>query len=186
MQNVALIIIVFFLLLLAIPIFTKGYFCYDALNNLGVITIYVFFIKILCYKFKLTKNELVLFTQKKKKQVEFKVSKKQIRFLKQFTVQMQNKVAINNIAFNSRLGINDAMNTALLSGLFNIVCNSIMGILTTKKGKINYSITNYQNFNGMSLVVSVQLSFFIALIDILYAIIMSFLIIKRSDKYEKV
>ena len=186
MQIVWHISIVFFLIFLILPIFAKGYLSFDVLNNIGVISLYIFFIKILAYKIKRKNNRIILYTEKNKRQIEVKVSQKQIRFLKQFTVQMKQKIILKNITVFSRIGLNDAYTTALLVGTFNTFCSCVMGYIKNIKPSTKMRVINYPDYNSSRLTFSAQITGFVTLIDVLYALLMSFIIIKRSEKYERV
>lgn len=186
MQIVWHIVVVFFLLLLIIPIFAKAYAYYDVLNNIGVISLYVFFIRVIAYKVKINKGLIVFYTEKNRKEIEVKVSNKQLRFLKQFSVQMKEKVILKNITIYSRIGLNDAYNTAIGVGLFDTVLSGFMGYLKNLKPSIKTRLMNYPEYNSSRLTAAAQITGFITILDVLYALLMSFIIIKRSEKYERV
>ena len=186
MQIVWHIVIVFFLLLLIVPIFAKAYLYFDVLSNVGVISLYVFFIKIIAYKLKISKGYIILYTEKNKKQIEVQVSQKQLRFLKQFTVQMKQKVILKNVTAFSRIGLNDAYSTALGVGEFNVLYSSVMGYIKNLKPSAKMRVVNHAEYNGSKLTFAAQITGFVTIVDVLYAIIMSFIIIKRSEKYERV
>lgn len=186
MQSLWLIIIVFFLVLLILPVFVKAYVSFDFLHNLGVLSLYIFFIKILTYKIKYEKGDIVVYTNKNKKEIEVKVSNKQLRFLKQLSVQLKQKIILKKINIFSRIGLNDASSTALCIGLFNILASIIVGYIKFSKKSAKMIINSNPNYNGSNFTISIVASCFITLFDIIYSLIMSFVIIKRSEKYERV
>ncbi|MBQ7884920.1 MAG: DUF2953 domain-containing protein [Clostridia bacterium] len=186
MQIVWHVVIVFFLLLLIVPIFAKVYACFDVFGNIGAVSLYVFFIKIIAYKVRISDGKLIFFTEKNKKEVEVQVSQKQLRFLEQFGVQMKEKTIIKNINVYSRIGMQDAFATAMLSGAINVAISSVMGFIKNSKKSAKMTLVNIPEFNGRFLTMSLQVTGFITLVDILYAIVMSFIIIKRSEKYERI
>lgn len=186
MQIVWQILIVFFLISLILPIFAKAYAYFDLLGNVGVVSLYILFFKIIAYKIKFANGNIILYTEKNRKQIEVKVSKKQLRFLKQFTIQMKQKVILKNVTAFSRIGLNDAYSTAVCVGLFNTVCSSIMGYVKNTKHSAKMRLVNHPQYNGSRLTFATQITGFVTLVDILYSVIMSFIIIKRSEKYERV
>ncbi|MBE7074421.1 MAG: DUF2953 domain-containing protein [Clostridiales bacterium] len=186
MQIVLPVIVVFFLLLLIVPIFSKVYVTFDILNNIGVLSIYVLFIKIFAYKIKREGKEIILFTEKDKKEVQLKVSKKQLRFLKQLSVQLKEKILLKRAVFYSRIGLNDAYLTALGTGFINVLVSMIMGYVKNTKKSARMQVINIPEFNGQYFAIAAHVTCFITLFDIIYAFVMSFLIIKRSEKYERV
>ena len=94
MQNLWLIVVVFFLVLIVIPINSKLHFSYDILNNIGTFSLHLFFVKIFAYKFRLNGKDIIIISKNNKKQIETKVSNKQIRFFEQLTIQLKQKVVI--------------------------------------------------------------------------------------------
>lgn len=186
MQSLWLIIVVFFLVLLIMPIFAKAYFSFDFLNNLGVVSLYILFIKIIAYKITFKNGQVVIYTSKNKKEIELRVSDKQLRFLKQLSVQLKEKVILKSVVFFSRIGLNDAFKTALGTGLFNSVVSGIMGYIKNTKKSAKMQIVNNPLYNGQSLTITVKVHCFVTIFDAIYSLIMSFVIIKRSEKYERV
>lgn len=186
MQIVWQIIVVFFLIVLILPIFSKAYVCYNVLDNNGVVSLYIFFIKIISYKIKIASGNIIFFTEKDKKQIELQVSTKQLRFLQQFSVQMKQKVIIKNITAFSKIGLNDAYHTALAVGAFNAFCSGVIGYLKNIKPSAKMRVYSNPEYNNLRLSFAFQITGFITIIDVIYSLIMSFIIIKRSEKYERV
>ncbi len=185
MQSVWLIVVVLFFVLLIVPVFAKAYLSYDFLNNVGIVSLYVFFVKILTYKLKFVKNQIVVYTNKNKKEVEVEISNKQIRFLKQFSVQMQQKIIVKKVNFFSRIGLNDAFYTALCSGMINVVSGMLVAYLKNIKKSAKFVVETNPNYNGKNFTIAVVASCFVTIFDVVYSIIMSLTIIKRSEKYER-
>lgn len=186
MQSLWLIIIVFFLILLIVPIFSKVYVYFDFLNDSGNVSVYLFCFKMLNYKIKFEDYRLIVYTSKDQKDVELQVSKKQMRFLKQMSIQLKEKVVLKNIKIFFRIGLNDAFNTALVSGTITSLISAIFGYIKNTKQTAKISIFSEPNFVDKNFITELKIDLFITTFDVLYAIIMSFLIIKRSEKYERV
>ena len=185
MQSLWLIVVVFFLILLIIPFFCKVHLSYDILNNLGVLSVYVFFIKIIVLKIKLKGKDIILISEKNKKQIETKISKKQMRFLEQLNAQLKQKIIVRKISAYSRIGTGDAMSSALISGLFTSVVSSLFAYIKNTKKSAKLMVKTEPDYNGNSLIFSFYLSFMITIFDIIYSLIMALTIIKRSEKYER-
>ena len=101
MQSLWLIFVVFFLLVLVLPIFTKIHASFDILHNMGTLSLYIFFIKIFAYKIKIENKSIVLISKKGKEFVETKISDKQLKFLKQLNVQFKQKIIVKNYRVNA-------------------------------------------------------------------------------------
>lgn len=185
MQSLWLIIVVFFVALLIVPILIKINVSFDVLNNLGAVSMYVFFIKIFAFKVKVKNKKLLLYSEDSKKEIDFKLSEGKKRFLTQLFAQIKEKIILKDCTTVSRIGLNDAMNTALLTGLFNMVIGGLYGKIKTIKKSSNLRIISNPEYNGMGLSFCVYAHMFITLFDLIYGVFMSFLIIKRSEKYER-
>lgn len=186
MQNIWLVIVVFFLVLLIIPIVIKIYASYNLLDNLGVISIYIFFIKIVAYKVRYQDKQIIVFSQKNAKDIPIQISEKKLRFIEQLSSQLKDKIIIRNIMFISRIGVNDACNTALLTGLVSSVVGTIIGLIKNKKHSAKFELINLPEYNGKVFTISTTIKCHITIFDILYALFISLLIVQRSEKYERI
>ena len=61
-----------------------------------------------------------------------------------------------------------------------------MGYLKTLKKSINYEVYNNPDFYKNSIDYCIIAKCFITIFDIVYALVISAVIIKRSDKYERI
>lgn len=186
MQSLWLIVVVFFLIIAIIPIFAKAYVTFDFLNNIGVISLYVFCFKVITYKAKFEKFNLVLYTNKGKTDVQVEVSSKQLRFLKQLSAQLKQKIILKNLSFYTRFGLLDAYATAIVTGIFNSLISAFMGYIKNTKKSAKMQIFNNPNYNGSNFTIVCNVKCFVTLFDVIYSLLMSFIIIKRSEKYERV
>lgn len=186
MQSLWLIFVVFFLLLLIIPFSIKVYASYDLFNNLGAISIYVFFIKIFAYKVTFKNNKILLYTQKDTKQVPIQLSDKKLRFLEQIIIQLKEKIVIKNATVFTKIGLNDAYHTALMSGTVNAIISIIFARIKNKKKSAKLKIVDMPYYNGNSFILSANGIVSITLFDILYGIFFAIIVKKRSEKYERI
>lgn len=186
MQTVWLVIVVFFLILLIMPIFAKVHISYDLLHNLGAVSLYIFCIKILAYKVKFKGKNIILIKENKKKEIETKISDKQMRFFTQLSVQLKEKVVIRKLSVFSRVGVGDAFNSVMLMGTISVFINTILSMIKTNKPSARISYIPETAYNQNYFTVTLYCSFMITIFDIIYAIFMSLTIKKRSEKYERV
>lgn len=186
MQSLLLIIVVFFLLVLIVPIFVKFHLSYDIINNLGTLSVYIFFIRIILFKIRVKNKNIVLVTQKDQKEVETEISEKQIRFLNQLTTQLKQKLIVRKLYAYSRIGTGDAGSSAILTGLFNSIVGCVLASIKNVKKSARIGTFSEPSYNEKHLTFSLYGSFMITIFDILYSIVMSLAIVKRSEKYERV
>ena len=74
MQSLWLIIIVFFIVVLVIPLFIKAYLSFDIINNLGALSFYILNIKILSLKIMYKNKNIVLYSLNKKTNIPIELS----------------------------------------------------------------------------------------------------------------
>ena len=186
MQSLWLIVVVFFLVLMIMPIFIKLHASFDFLHNIGIISVYVFFIKVFCYKVRIGKGGLILFTKKDEKDIPIELSAGKMRFLEQLFVQIKQKVIIKNIKVFSNIGVTDAMNSALINGVISIMVQSMFAIIKNTKKSAKFVHYNNVAYNDTKFTIAIVGKLFITIFDIIYSLSLSLIIIKRSEKYEGV
>ena len=186
MQSLWLIIVVFFLVLFIYPIFANLHLSYDFLHNMGTLSLYVFSIKIFAFKIRFKNKNIVIIPNKGESEVETSLSEGQMRFLEQLNSQLKQKIIVRNVTAYSRIGVQDASISAILTGLFNAVVSSILAYIKNTKKSARVSVISEPDYNGKHLTFSIYGSVALTIFDIIYSLIMSFVIIRRSEKYERV
>lgn len=186
MQSLWLIIVVFFFILLILPLFAKVNVSFDVLNNEGAFSVYLLFIKIISYRLRYKDNQIIVYTEQASSEIELQVSAKQLRFLKQMTVQMKEKVILKNMTFISCVGLSDAYYTALANGAINAIVYSIMACIKNTKKSAKMQVICNPKYNSSGFTLCMVVNCFVTLFDVIYALMMSLIIIKRSEKYERV
>lgn len=186
MINIIFFISLFLILLIVIPITFKGKISYSVLDNLGSLGVYVFGIKVFHFLFLIKDNSIIIKTKKHKKEIEMEISNEQIRFVEQLLIQLKQKIYLKNILIDSKIGLGDAFNSAILSAtLLNIFLSAFAFIKNSKKyAKIE--VNNFTAFNEKVIQISGIIQFSISIFDILYCLFMSLVITRRSDKYETI
>lgn len=186
MESLFLLIPLFFIFLILIPITINIKLNYDILKNKGVASVHLGFIRIILLVFKIKNKTLVLKTKKHRKEIELNFTDSQMRFYEQFTKQIEQKVRIKRFNISGKLGVSSADKTAILTGALNILSSSFLSILKTKKP---YAENLYANFfpaynkSIFKLYGGGKIS--ISIFDIIYSLLLSAVIIKRSEKYER-
>lgn len=186
MQSLWLIILVFFLVILIVPIFLKAYLCYDLINNLGVISLYVFFIKIIAYKVKFDGKKIVLFTSSNEKEIPLEISKGKMRFIEQFGLQLKEKMVLKRVDVYSNIGATQADKSALMFSAFDIILCVVFCLIKNVKGYCKLNHFGNVSWNKQRFIFSMVSRSFITIFDLIYCAFMALIIIKRSEKYERV
>lgn len=185
MQSLWLIIVVFFLIVLVLPLFVKIHISYNFLDNLGTISMYLFFIKIFAFKVKFKGKNIVLISYKNQKEIETAVSEGQMKFLKQLIIELRQKIIVRKMNAYSRIGFNDAYLSAVCTGLFNSIASGVFAFIKNAKKSAKFKVVSEPDYNGSAFTISFYFSISITLVDIIYSILMALALKKRSEKYER-
>ena len=182
-------VLVFFISLVSIyimiwPFKLKSKISYNVLKNKGNLTFYFYKIKILTLKIKI-KSRYIYFITKKGKVIllplDFK-NQKNIDYVDLASILLQ-KTTINTVKISMSIGVeNNPFETALIFGALQILNNSILSIIKTKKLStiLNNRIVPVFDKNSGTIYVSSSLS--ITLIDYVLGITIYMLKIKKVGK----
>ncbi len=188
MQHWSLIFVLLILILLVTPFTFKFRITYDAIKNYGIFTFKIFKFKVKFSTFKFTKLAIVITSGNKKpkvSEIKLSVSKEQIVYVKELTNQLKDKVKVRNLFFASRLGTNDAFETAMLSASLNeLVCGAFAFVKNFKQ-TCSISISCAPVYDKKSLFFVLNTAFAISIFDLIYCFIFAAIRKWRFKKYEK-
>ena len=185
-MKITFIIFLFFIVILILPISFKLKVSYSVLDNYGSVGIYLFRFKIFHFIFIINKNTIIIKKKKLKKEIEIEFSNSQIRFLEQLFIQLKDKAYLKYALLDSKIGVGDAFNSAIVSAVIMNAFSIFFSIVKNRKKYMKIKINNFTAFNEKVIQLSSIIKFSISIFDILYSLLMSIVIIKRSDKYETI
>ena len=186
MESLYFLIPLFFVVIFVLPLLISVKLSVNLHNKIGVVSVHLFRFRLVLMLFRYENNKIIIKTKKKKKEMEMELTDKQKRFAEQFIVQMKNKINVRSIMAYTRIGTNDAFANSLISGFFNSVFASVLGYVKNNKKNAKIDVISYPAYNQELFVVCVCGKISFSIFDLLYSLIMSFTIIKRSEKYEGV
>ena len=184
MESLYFLIPLFLIILVTFPISLNIRASFNLKNKTGIVSLYVFNIRLTLLMFRLKDNNIVIKKNKKEEIVEFELSEKQNRFVKQFSVQIQNKVNVKNLISYTRIGTKDALETSIYNGIINSVFACVFGYIKNLKPYAKIDVLSYPAYNKDLFIVTLYGKISISLFDFIYSLLMSLIIIKRSEKYE--
>lgn len=185
MESLYFLIPLFFILLIILPFYFKVKVCLNMQKQNGAISIHLFKIRLLLIRFKLQNQNIVIRKKKRKQEMEFQLSEKQVRFLQQFMVQIKDKIRIKYLHSFSKIGVSDALQTALINGAINSLISVAFAYIKNNKPHVSIYVCSFPAFNRNVFVITAESKLSITILDIIYAVIMSLIIIKRSEVYER-
>lgn len=184
MESLYFLIPLFLIVFITFPISLNIRASFNLKNKKGIVSLYVFNIRLTVIEFRLQDNNIFIKKNKKEEIVEFELSEKQKRFAKQFSVQIQNKVNVKNLVSFTRIGTKDALETSMYNGIINSVFACVFGYIKNLKPYAKIDVLSYPAFNKNLFIITLYGKISISFFDFIYSLLMSFIIIKRSEKYE--
>ena len=175
MESLWLLIVLFFIFILIIPQVFKFYVAYNPLENKGLLILKLWFINILYFSFQIRPSGIIVRTRKKRKQIEYAFNDPTIKFYKDFSRQIQQKLKLKYVDLYSKIGTGDASQSAILGGMCNALYNAIGAKIKNKKKSCTVIINSHTEFKERVFDVSVFSNLSIALFDFIYCFIMAYL-----------
>ncbi len=184
MESLYLLILVLIIILIIFPFTFNSTFFYNLNLNLGTFSLKVGFITLKKADIKRVGRDIVLIEKKKNKELEIKINKEQIRFLKTFFIEVKNKFKIRKIEINSEAGAGNPFNSALFSGVYSGIVLSLFSRLKIKQPTASFELKNNTNFFDFMFKIKIFLRGSISIFDILYSLIISVLRNKKDKMLE--
>ena len=183
--QVFLIVILIFALIMLLPIFVQIRLYINALNNIGVIAISVFGIKIICLQLEISGGKINIIGKKKDRQID--PNSVDVKFVNKFVYYLVLKIKITNLAiFFDVSKQSDAFLPCVLRGLTQSLIGMVLGILYTKKGVFNTSVGGDVKWDRDKVVLSMYVGMVFNLAMIITALIQAKIKTKRrAEVYAK-
>ncbi|MDD4815837.1 MAG: hypothetical protein PHQ62_01685 [Clostridia bacterium] len=136
----------------------------------------LWFIKLEYFTFQLKHSGIIVRTKKERKQIEYQFTDPKLKFYEDFTLKLRQKTMLKQLTIFSKIGTNDAFESAILSSFFDIFFHIlsayIKNIKPSSKIKINTSTVFNENvflvyfFSKFSIsIFDVFVSFFITIFE---------------------
>ena len=181
MQSLWLLIPLFVFSILISPLIFQVKISYNVFKNNGTFSIKLWFIRLSLATFKLKNRMIVIRTKKKSKQLELALSGPEIKLLEQFAVQIKDKLKLRKVEFHSKIGLNDAFQSAMLSSSASLIISIIFSRIKYYKNTAQISIVNHTSYNKRSFQTACMTRFSISIFEILYSFIMASIILNKND-----
>ena len=184
MESLYFLLPLFFILLLIVPLNFKIKLVFNLFENNVLISFFIWRIKISTLKITLKNNNIIIITKKKKKEVQFSLSIKQIYFVETLIDNLKNKIQAKKINVNSKIGLIDSAQTAMMCGSFISMVKIIFCYIKNKKPTCSMDNLTMPCFNKKIFIICTYLSCSITAFDLLYSVIISLFSLRRKV-YEK-
>ena len=184
MESLYFLLPLFFIILFIVPLNFRIKLVFNLFENNILLSFFIWKIKITTLKIMVKDKNIIIITKKKKKEVQFSLSIKQIYFVETLIDNLKNKVQVRKINVNSKIGIIDSAQTAMLCGSVIAMVKTIFCYIKNKKPTCSMDNLTIPCFNKKIFIICTYLSCSITLFDLLYSVIISLFSIRRKV-YEK-
>ena len=185
MESLYLLILLFFIIILIVPLGFHGKCFYSLKSNRGAISIKLWGIKLISYKIKVKGKQIYILSNSKRSKEEIEVGAPELKFVNFFTDEVKDKIKLRSVNAYLRIGLENPLYSALLS---SSVCDVILGAFSFFKNKrptASYNLTTHTSFieNNFILALNVRLS--LSILDVLYSILIAILRSKTDRLIEQ-
>jgi hypothetical protein len=187
MQTLWWLIFVGFVLVIIVPIKMHIRLSYNLHSNRGILGFKVLFFKkrISTFKFKNMTLQIKNRNAKKKKEVEVKIEKEELLYTKRLVAQFRDKLKIKNLNFIASVGTGDAFESAMLSGLINILVTNVFIFIKNFKQTVGVEVKTKPYFNKEMFKFKTDMIISISLFDLVFCFLFALINTKRSISYEE-
>lgn len=187
MESVYFLSLLFFIVILIIPINARIKSALNLYDNAAIISVFIWKFKIITIKLFVRDNSIFILTKKKKKEIEISLSIKQIYFVEQLMENIKDKLQIKKVCIYSKIGLIDAHKTAIMCGTILAVCKTFFCYLKNKKPTCSMETGMQSEFNKKVFILCSYFSSSISLFDLLYSLIISLFSLRRKqyERYNK-
>lgn len=184
MESLLLTVPLFLLIVIIIPLSLNIKLAINLKTYTGIISIHLFKIRLLLIIFRFKDNNIIIKKKNKEKELEFELSDKQKRFAEQFFTQIKDKINVRVLQSFTRIGTYDALETSLYNSTINAIFATAFGYIKNSKPYAKIDVLSFPAYNRKLFLITLYSNVSITIFDLLYSLVMSVTITKRSEKYE--
>ncbi len=184
MESLYLLFVILVIVFLIFPFTFTLKFAYDVKNNCGAISLGLFF-NFFVAKLKRKGTEILLITQKKNSNVNLEVGEKQLKFVKHFKEEIQNKVKIRKVNIYSKLGAQNPFVASIFSSSFTIAVSILLSRLKNKQPTGSFVYRPTTSFSSDFFAAAATAKVAVSLFDVLFSFLMAILKTRNDRKEEE-
>lgn len=173
MQSLYLLILVFIILLIIYPFPMGIKMTYSPFQNFGVLVFKIFNKRIKIATFSIEGLGIRLTTKKgvKYQDIQLKVNKREIVYVKNLIKQIKDKVKVKEMSFISRIGVGDAFKTAMVIGGISELFYGIFGYFKNEKQTSSIRVICNPEWQKKVFFSAINLKFSVSIFDMIYCLI---------------
>jgi len=181
-----LIIFILSVLIITLPLVFKISLYYDIHQNIGYVKVELYFLTIYKVKISLAGFYIdIIKNNKKLIKIKFDANDKYVKFMKNITKRLKNKIVFINFENYNFISMDNAFNLSLNIGVINTSFNLLSSIIYNNNPNVKLVQENYFNFSGKKYETFLQGKLMITILDFIWSIILSIFIKKEKNNYER-
>lgn len=184
MESLYFLIPLFFVIVFVFPLSLRIKVASDLNKKQMIISAFLWKIKLITVKLYVRDNKIYLITKRKKKEIEIKLSIKEIYFVESIGENLKDKTTLRKLAFWGKVGLVDAKDTAVITGTILIILKSLFAYIKNYKPTCSMSANIEPCYENSVMIICAYVSFTITIFDLLFSLIIS-LFSLRSKAYGK-
>ena len=151
----------------------RFYFFVNPYENFGFVAVKFWFITVKSLSFRIQKAKILVHTGKKTIQFNLLQVSPRLKFFRQLSVEIQDKIKLKHLDFYSQIGTGDAAKTAMLTGVVAVAAKSIACKIKNFKPTATIDINAFSNFKTRVFEVTIYSKVSLSLFDFLYSVVVA-------------
>ena len=184
MESLYFLIPLFFVIIMVFPLSFRIKFALDSNKKQMIVSAFLWKLKLITIKLCVKNNKIYLITKQRKKEIELKLSIKEIYFVESIGENLKDKTTLRKLEFCGKVGLVDAKDTAVITSSILIILKSFFAYIKNYKPTCSMSANIEPNYNSSVMIICGYASFTITIFDLLFSLIIS-LFSLRSKAYGK-
>ena len=181
MESLYLLILLFFIIILIVPLGFKLKLSFSLKSNRGALSIKLWFIWLKVAKLKVKNGKIYLIQKCKTEEVETEITEPELKFLKFFNDEVKDKLKCRNIFVCTNVGMDNPFYSALISTTLHNLILALFILLKNKHQRCSLKLCPTASFENFNFIIALAGRFSLSILDVLYSFIVSILRTK-SDK----
>ncbi len=185
MESLYFLFLAGFIVVLIFPLTFDIKLSYDLLENRGGFSIRLWFIWIKVARIKRKGKGVILIEKHKNNEIEVELTEPQLRFLRFFNQEVNNKIKIRKVNVYSKFGVGEPFKSALFSSAISNLILGIFARLRTIQPTASFRLENNTDFYDNSFIVAISARLALSIFDVLYTFVISILRTRQDRILER-
>ena len=175
MESLYLLILIFFIVVLIVPLGFRGKCFYSLKTNHGFIAIKLWGIKIVNLKIKIKGNQILIIKNHKRSKDEIAVGEPELKFLRFFNDEIKDKIKLRSLNSYMRIGLENPFYSAILSSGVNDFILGFFAYVKNKRPSASCRLVTHTSFTENNFILCFNVRISISILDVIYSVIIAIL-----------